>query len=432
MPSVCLIKDTFVVKDRGAYIVYSPSGGKITRVSEFPGENTEVFISLSKMGFFNNPSNVVSRDTVDSWRGFRSLTLLLTRRCNLKCTYCYAAAKDYGRTISLSFAVKALDWFEKQLDGKTLRISFHGGGEPTLEMGIIKEVVTRACFLSEKNDKRTRFQIVTNGTFNMNVADWLIENNFGISISADGPPYIQNRNRPFTDGSESSGVVEKNIVYLIGRRYPFTVRLTFSPVDDIEKVVRYFGELGVKSLHLEPLFPYGRDYKQVVFGENNREIYSPSGKEFVGAFLIAMDTAKKCGIKITNSHLGHLTKWSGYFCGSACGRSMIVTDDEFISGCLEVVDSHDPNFETFQLGSFSHIRNEFVADKKVLVQFQNRHSDNLSCCKKCFARYVCSGGCAVKAVRASGNFMDKDVPYCEFTKVLIPAVIKRIACLSGI
>lgn len=427
-----LIKDTFVVEDNESYIVYSPFSGKITRICELPKEGTEIFSSLKNTGFFNNPSGII-KNTVDSWRGFRSLTLLLTRRCNLKCIYCYAAAKDTGRAMDLSFALKSLDWFEEQLNSKTLRISFHGGGEPTLEIGLIKEVVSRARYLSDKSGKKSRFQIVTNGTFDISVADWLIDNNFGISISADGPPDIQDRNRPFADGRGSSAMVEKNIAYLVGKKHSFTVRLTFSPVDDIEKVVQYFGNLGVKNLHIEPLFPYGRNYNQVIFGSNSeQDIYSPSGKDLVNSFLKAMDVAKRYGIKITNSHLGHLTKWSGYFCGSACGRSMIVTDDGFISGCLEVVDARDPNFNIFQLDSFAREQNSFMVNKNILTQFQERHSDALSCCKKCFARYVCAGGCAVKAVRASGNFMDRDIPYCEFTRALIPAVIKKIAHLSGI
>lgn len=163
--------------------------------------------------------------------------------------------------MSLNFALKALNWFENQLNGKTLRISFHGGGEPTLEIGLIQKIVSRANYLSDKSCKKTRFQIVTNGTFNKYIANWLIDNNFGISISADGPPNIQNRNRPFADGSKSSELVEKTITYLVDKEYSFTVRITFSPIDDIEKIIQYFGELGVKNLHIEPLFPYGRDYK---------------------------------------------------------------------------------------------------------------------------------------------------------------------------
>ena len=433
MSSVCLIKDTFIVKDNRSYVVYSPFSKRITRINEFPKEDTKTFCLLKELGFFSDPSSAILKDDVNSWRGFRSLTLLLTRKCNLRCIYCYATAKDFGRTMGLNFAIETLNWFEKQLDGKTLRISFHGGGEPTLEIGLIQEIISRAYYLSEKSGKKTRFQIVTNGTFDTSIADWLIDNNFGISISADGSPDIQDRNRPFADGSGSSKAVEKTITYLVNKNHPFTVRLTFSPTDDIERIVRYFGSLGVKSLHIEPLFPYGRDYNQIIFGSNSeQDVHSPSGKELVESFLRAMDIAKEYGIKITNSHLGHLAKWSGYFCGSACGRSMIVTDDGFISGCLEVVDAQDPDFATFQLGSFSNEQNLFVVNKNVLARFQERHSDILSCCKKCFARYVCAGGCAVKAVRASRSFMDKDISYCEFTKALIPAVIKRIAYLSEI
>ena len=145
-----------------------------------------------------------------------------------------------------------------------------------------------------------------------------------------------------------------------------------------------------------------------------------------------MDIAKEFGIKITNSHLGHLTKGLGYFCGSASGRSMIVTDDGFVSGCLEVVDAQDADFEMFRLGRFSQKKDTFVIDKTALVRFHGRHSDTLNHCKNCFARYVCSGGCAIKAVRASGNFMKRDLPYCVFTKTLIPAIIKKIAVLSKI
>ena len=390
-------------------------------------------MSLKKFGFFNALPAITRKDSVDAWRGFRSLTLLITRRCNLSCIYCYAAAQKFGKAMNSDFALKTLNWFENQLKEKTLRISFHGGGEPTLEHELVKNVVSRAYHLIKKNGKKIRFQITTNGTAKISVTNWLIDNNFGISISADGPPHIQNRNRPFINGNGSSKVVERTILYLVRKNYAFTVRLTFSTVDDIGEIVRYFGDLGVKSLHLEPLFPHGRNYDKVVFGRKSGcYVYSPNGKEFAISFFNAMSFAREYGIRITNSHLGHLTKGIGYFCGSACGRSMIVTSDEFISGCLEVVDAQDLDFNTFKLGVFSHNQNTFVVDKIALAQLQKRHSDVLPYCRKCFARYVCSGGCAVKAIRASGSFMERDIPYCVFTKALIPAVIIKIANLSGI
>ena len=433
MSGASYVGDTFVISSDGSYILYVPSKGKITRLSQFPEKNSDLFVHLQSLGFFGDLPEALKKDNVDGWKGFRSLTLLMTRRCNLACIYCYAAAKADGRSMSPKLALRALDWFAGQFTGDTIRVSFHGGGEPTLEFELMQQVVAQARKIALKSGKKTHFEVVTNGTANLKIFDWLMDNDIRISISADGPPRIQDRNRPFQNGHGSSVVVERTISYLVGKKYPFTIRLTYSPVDEIEDIVRYFGNLGVKSLHLEPLFPHGRKYDEVAFGkESGDKVYSPQGNELVGIFLRAMDIAREYDMRINNSHLGHLAKGMGYFCGSASGRAMIVTDDGFISGCLEVVDAQDPDFETFHLGSFSEDSEEFIVDKTVLAKFQNRHSDQMVSCRNCFARYVCSGGCAVKAVRASKEFMDRDRPYCVFTKTLVPEIIKRIADLSGV
>lgn len=432
MDSVKLIKNTFIVEDEKSFIVFSPFTGKITRVKTFPNQGTILFSELSNNGFFGNMPGSTKRDDLLTWNGFRSLTLLVTRRCNLLCSYCYAGAKQDGDSMSLNLAVDALRWFYNQLRDDTLRISFHGGGEPTLEMDLIREIVLRARALSQNGNKKLRLSIVTNGTADEGVMSQFVDDGFSISISADGPPDIQNKNRPFADGSPSSEKIERTIGYLVSRRHPFTIRITYSATEELSRIVEYFGELGVKSLHIEALFPFGREYRSDLSLKNGRKEIVPLGDVFIKSFLSGMDVAKKFGIKITNSHLGHLLKGLGYFCGSASGRSMIVTHDGFISGCLEVVDSNDQDFRIFKLGEFTPSLHSFVLDKDVLKKFQDRHSNNLSPCKNCFARYVCAGGCAVKAVRNSGCLMTRDISYCLFTKRLLPAVIKRIAILSNV
>jgi len=334
--------------------------------------------------------------------------------------------------MSQNLAIASLNWFVNQLSRDVIRISFHSGGEPTLEKDLIKKVVFHAKQI--KGDRRLNFQIVTNGTSDNKFMDWLINKNFGISISMDGPPSIQDRNRPFFSGNKSSFVVEKNVRNLVNKNYPFTIRLTFSPIDDIEKIITYFGELGVRSLHLEPLFPYGREYDSVLFGKTNssNKIYAPEGEELLSSFIKALDIAKKYNIRIINGHLSHFTKGVGYFCGAASGRSIIVTHDGFLSGCLEVVDSKDKDFNIFQLGKFINEKNIFEIDNSKLFTMHSRHADLLPNCKTCYARYTCAGGCSVKAVRASNNFFDRDLPYCHFTKKLIPILVKKIAVASNI
>jgi len=423
---VSFVGNTYIVKDGSSYIVYCPFTGKITRAFSYPIPDSDIYRSLSGSGFFSNLPDTTRRDSVESWSGFRSLTLLLTRKCNLACSYCYASAKPDGKSMPLELALNTVRWFNNQLNGNTLRICFHGGGEPTLEENLIKATVAEAKNI---RDKKTRFQIVTNGTADIKFTDWLMSENFGISISMDGPPDIQNRNRSLATGDNSSEIVERTIRHLVESDYKFTVRLTFSPADDVEEIARYFGGLGVHSLHFEPLFPYGREYGIVAFGKHQDlyDVYSPNGNEMIIPFLKALDIAKEYKMKITNGHLSHFVKGNGYFCGAASGRSMIVTHDGFLSACLEVVDAEDKDFNLFRLGHYLPQENKFIIDLNRLNELQNRHADVLAECKSCYARYICAGGCAIKAVRASGNFFNRDLPYCSFTKALVVNLVKRIA-----
>ncbi len=199
-------------------------------------------------------------------------------------------------------------------------------------------------------------------------------------------------------------------------------------VDDIIRVIRYLGDLGVKRIHLEPLFPHGRTYDKVSFGKKSEyEVYSPLAGEMLRKFLQALEVSKECGIKIFNGHLIHFTKGIGYFCGAASGRAMMVTHDGLLTGCIEVVDSQDKVLQTFEIGRWIPGERRFSVDMDRINIFQSRHADAHPECKTCFARYTCAGGCAVKAVRASGDFFDRDIPYCRFTRALVPILVKRIA-----
>ncbi|MBU4482369.1 radical SAM protein, partial [Candidatus Parcubacteria bacterium] len=397
---ILLVKDTLIIKDKKTFIIFSPFKRKITRINELSFKDQNTFQKLVDKGFFGALPKTTNPDV--SWNGFNSLTLLLTRECNLDCIYCYASLEQRQKSedsMTKDLALASVDWFVNQLKSNNIRVTFHGGGEPTLKKKLIKDVVQYTE--SIKGNKKTRYLITTNGTTTRDFWDWMIENRVNISVSMDGPPDIQDRNRPFAiTGFGSSKIVERNIKYLIAKNYPFSIRLTYSPVDDIVKVMKYFGDLGVKKIHLEPLFPHGRDYKKVKFGKSSGyKIYSPQGKELLKDFFVAMDLARKYRIKIYNGHLINFTRGVGYFCGSASSRSMTVTHDGFLTACLEVVDKNDLDKENFFIGRFDQKTKNFQVDFGKIKFLQKRHADLLSKCKECYARYHCAGGCAIKAVR---------------------------------
>lgn len=347
------------------------------------------------------------------------------------CGYCYASAQPDGPSMPEDLAIGALEWFINQLPGERIRITFHGGGEPTMEVKTIKSVVERTEQL--RGTRPATYLITTNGTAPEAFTRWMMDHRFGISVSMDGPPDIQDRNRPMVDGRRSSDVVGATVQLLVSENYPFTIRATFSPVDDIERIIRYFGCLGVKKLHLEPLFPHGRDYQLVQFGKRSQyEVYSPAAGELLQQFLRALDVSREYGMTIYNGHLIHFTKGIGYFCGAASGRSMMVTHDGLLTGCLEVVDGNDPTIRTFGNGRWTPEERRFDVDLSKIRTFQSRHADVLPECRTCFARYTCAGGCSVKAVRATGDFMDRDLPYCGFTRGIVPILVRRIAAASGV
>ena len=82
-----LVADTLVVKDDKTYIVYSPYKGKITRISTYPSIGSDVYSKLKELGFFKELPISTQRDSISNWKGFSSLMLLITRRCNLACSY---------------------------------------------------------------------------------------------------------------------------------------------------------------------------------------------------------------------------------------------------------------------------------------------------------------------------------------------------------
>lgn len=140
----------------------------------------------------------------------QEITFFIHAGCNLKCQYCYmpfmkVAAED--KVIDLNFAAAGLrDFFS---DNRNRTIRFFAPGEPTLAFDEMREVYNVAVRLVGKRDLKVELQ--TNGYFDDSIAQW-VENHVDILwISCDGPPRIQDKQRPSRDGRSSSGVVLANV-----------------------------------------------------------------------------------------------------------------------------------------------------------------------------------------------------------------------------
>ena len=133
------------------------------------------------------------------------MVLDVTEHCNLRCHYC---SRDWNREgvgaferkrMSLQTAFSAIDFFEKHSSlEKDRALSFYGG-EPLLEFDLIRRCVKYAR--SKFSGNGVHFALTTNGTLiNEEVAKYLVENKFAITVSIDGPRLIHDRHRVDTEG----------------------------------------------------------------------------------------------------------------------------------------------------------------------------------------------------------------------------------------
>lgn len=95
------------------------------------------------------------------------LILQVTQNCNLRCKYCvysgsYINRQHNNKRMSFEIAQKAIDFYiAHSMQSQKLRFGFYGG-EPTLEMVLIKNCVT--YILQQAKGKDVEFNLTTNAT----------------------------------------------------------------------------------------------------------------------------------------------------------------------------------------------------------------------------------------------------------------------------
>ena len=187
-------------------------------------DEKQIIKEVSLLGFSEKEIN----DTIDTFKkiglvnvseikgksiasySLTGVELLVSQRCNLACSYCYADEGNYHNAGDMSEDVgyKAIDLlFEHSMDNN-LTVSFFGG-EPILRFDLIRKYVLYAKELAKKNNKNIFFATTTNGTLvNKEIADFLMNNNFSVTISLDGNSVSHNQFRVTKSGN---GTYDKTI-----------------------------------------------------------------------------------------------------------------------------------------------------------------------------------------------------------------------------
>jgi uncharacterized protein len=196
--------------------------------------------------------------------------VISTLRCNQSCKYCHASRTDMDRVdtdMSLETAKKVVD-HAMRTPSPYLNFEFQGG-EPTVNMDIIKFIVDYSREKNKYEKKILDHSLVTNMTYmNKENADWIMENGILICTSLDGPANVHNFNRTWQKGSNAYDNVIKwikhfNERYIEMGRDPelwhvdALMTTTKKSIENWKEIIDLYVELGIRNIHLRPLNPFG-------------------------------------------------------------------------------------------------------------------------------------------------------------------------------
>lgn len=138
------------------------------------------------------------------------LSVALSERCNLNCTYC-DVDKFSKKSIDPDLFIQEYKTVRLKNPKEKIRVDFHGG-EPFLQWGAIKKIVANI------DDSNCEYLTCTNGLLlTEKKVDYLNKNNFKVSLSFDGLWQDQNRKQHNGEGTLSTYLSKRSIFSKINK-----------------------------------------------------------------------------------------------------------------------------------------------------------------------------------------------------------------------
>jgi uncharacterized protein len=338
-----------------------------------------------------------------------SVTLLTTNRCTLRCTYCYAdAGVGPAREMPIELAKPAIDTAVENalaLGRESFDLTFHGGGEPTLAWDLIREATEHA----RSKPLPCHVSMVSNGVWSAEHRRWILDNLDSISLSVDGTPDTQDRQRPLVSGRGSFDLVMQTIREMDERGFPYGIRMTATAPwgEQLAEDVRFICEqTQCRSIQVEPAF------------NTERGVPRPPTEEEAGAFVEGFMAAYE-----TATMAGRILYYSGsrpwlvtsMFC-TAPFSSLTVSDTGALVSCYEVTDRRHPLADASRFGTVAN--GLITVDEVVRGNLLGRLEERRDHCQGCFNYWNCAGDCYSRVMTTDPNSHLEYGTRCEVNRTI--------------
>ena len=376
------------------------------------GAPEEAITFLETLGFLEpDPSPPPPPD-----RSYRPTTavLLLTNRCNLRCTYCYANGGEGPiQDLSLELAQVAIDHAYQnavELGQPHFELTFHGGGEPVQAWKTLREATAYA----RSKDLPCHTSLVSNGVWTARQREWILNNLDSLSISFDGRQTTQDRQRPFPSGRGSFKAVMRTIEALDKAGFSYGIRMTATAPwrGQLPEDVRFIcEETGCPGMQVEPAFNTRRGEHQGATQEES--------EAFVDAFMEAFEIAHRADRRLTYSGA---RPWllTQAFCTAAYG-ALIVNAAGNLVGCYEVTDQSHPLVEMSTVGRI--VDSRAVIDHQAQSALLTYLEEKCATCRECFCYWHCAGDCYTRSFYAQASGRRGANPRCYMNREITARIL---------
>ena len=348
----------------------------------------------------------------------KALCLHVAHDCNLRCGYCFAGTGAFGGQRLLmdrEVGEKAIDFLlANSQNRKHVEIDFFGG-EPLLNFNVVKELVAYGNERAEKLGKIIKFTITTNGVLlSDEVQDFLNNNNMSVVLSLDGREEINDKMRPFPNGSGSYSIIKDKILdFVKGRKQKdYYVRGTYTHHNlDFAADVKHLAGQGFREISIEPVVAdptcdYAFKKEDLPFLEEQYEVLT---RYYWQSYV----NGKGFNFFHFNIDLNHGPCLPKRLSGCGAGHEYLAVSPEGdLYPCRQFVGQGN-----FKIGSVY----SGTAQKAIALEFQKSHVLNKEECRGCWARYYCSGGCHANNLVYGGSLLKPYIFVCELQR-------KRLEC----
>ncbi|HUJ10663.1 MAG TPA: radical SAM protein [Verrucomicrobiae bacterium] len=420
MPSV--LEDIFLVPFRDNFVLHAPLHGVTgfvnptvaaeLRAGLASGDLTGLSPQARPLGESLRRANPIRPGERTGPFSPAYVSLLPTNDCNMRCLYCAPGAGSLDCSYMSPEVCEAALRFQAAVvrrDERKHLMVYYFGGEPFVAWKLVQFADVLGRELAAELGVPFRSACTTNAFMSETHARWVAQHLSFALVSMDGPADMHDFYRPTRSGKGTHEVVARNVRIFRDKGLPFALRCSVDEhtVKRLPEVVEYFcREFQPTKINLEPLIEHGRCLET--------GLRSPAPAEFVSGVVAAGRVARLWGVelKLTTAQTERLAQSN---CMVA-EDNFVVAPDGLVSACYGANHRGSLQAPDYAIGEVDVAEKAVRIDPAKLARVRSYGVANIPRCRRCFAKWHCSGGCRLFHTPPSCNAPPNQL--CRVTQTL--------------